>query len=369
MRVLQITVRADVGGGPEHLNQLLGGLPQDVEAHVACPRQAPYWDIYQRQVNGRVLELPYRQFSLTSLLRLLKYAREQKIDVIHTHGKGAGVYGRACATMLRLPLVHTLHGVHVGAGSRVQDFVYKAYERISEPVIDKVLFVSESEQQTAWKNGLYRGAPSVVINNGVVSHDVQPSTRQALRAKFRERYGLHQDAVICVSLSRFDYAKNSSAVIDIAKVCPQVQFVLFGDGPDRPAMLERVRVEQCANLLLPGFTSEPVNVMLSSDIYLGTSRWEGLPLSVLEAMSCALPVVASKVTGHVDCIKDGVTGALFELDDLSGAASIISRLAAQPEQRSAYGKAGLERQKALFGVKEMVRRIVTEYQNLCSAGA
>jgi glycosyltransferase involved in cell wall biosynthesis len=369
MKVLQITVRADVGGGPEHLSQLISGPPNDVEAHVACPRQEPYWDIYQRQVNGRVMELPYRQFGIDPLLRLIKYAKEKKIELIHTHGKGAGVYGRACAAMLGLPLVHTLHGVHVGAKSPVHDFVYKAYEKISEPFIDKVIFVSDSEQQTAWKNGLYRRAPSVVINNGVVSHDVDPSKRQALRMAFRNSHGLHQDAVVCVSLSRFDYAKNSSAVIDIAKACPHVQFVVFGDGPDRPAMLERVCVEQCANVLLPGFTSEPVNVLLSSDIYLGTSRWEGLPLSVLEAMSCALPVVASKVTGHVDCISDGVTGALYELGDWTGAASMISRLAAHPEQRLTYGSAGLERQKASFDVKEMVRRIVAEYQSLCSAGA
>ena len=125
VKILFITVRADFGGGPEHVYRLIDILTPEIEAFVACPKDYPYWDRYQKLLGSdHMIEIPHRKFAVLRLVYLLRYVRCKGIELIHSHGKGAGAYGRILAFLTRKPCVHTFHGVHIGKYSEVSKRLY-----------------------------------------------------------------------------------------------------------------------------------------------------------------------------------------------------------------------------------------------------
>ena len=114
MKVLIISARADYGGGPEHIYRLIKNSCIDIEYYIACPKEKPYWNLYFKIVGDKIYEIPHRKISLLHLYKLLNLIKSNNIQLIHTHGKGAGFYGRILSMIIHLPLIHTPHGIHVG---------------------------------------------------------------------------------------------------------------------------------------------------------------------------------------------------------------------------------------------------------------
>jgi hypothetical protein len=111
-KVLLVTVRADLGGGPEHILQLVRGLKDRVEFHCALPRQEPFFR-KMKEEGLRLVELPVRKFGVGPLCRLREYVQTNEISIIHSHGRGAGFYSRGLRMMSSgTAAVHTFHGIH-----------------------------------------------------------------------------------------------------------------------------------------------------------------------------------------------------------------------------------------------------------------
>ena len=96
MKILLITVRSDFGGGPRHVDQLINNLPQNIEIYVAYPQDGtPYgqeWNSNSR-IKSRI-NIPFRKFSTKTLFEIAKFIKENSINIVHSHGNGAGVYSR-----------------------------------------------------------------------------------------------------------------------------------------------------------------------------------------------------------------------------------------------------------------------------------
>ena len=114
MKILLITMRSDFGGGPRHVDQLIKGLTNKFEIYAAYPKDGvPYskqWDSLISASNR--IYIPYRKFSIPSLLKLKKFIKENKIDIIHSHGNGARFYTRVLKILrIKAKVVHTFHGI------------------------------------------------------------------------------------------------------------------------------------------------------------------------------------------------------------------------------------------------------------------
>lgn len=361
VKVLQITLRADIGGGPKHINTLINGLSSHVNFLIAAPNQEPFWDSYEHIVGSRnMIEMPFRRFSISYALKLIVFSWNHHVEIIHSHGKGAGIYGRLCAFILRIPLIHTPHGTHVSHVNLIKSKFYFVYEYLTSWINDLILFVSESERIQAESYGLYLNIRSLIIHNGV-SQVSSYFDKKAHSLSLRDLVGIRQSGIVCISLSRFDESKNSMFTIEIAKLCSDISFVIFGDGRDREIMLERITKEGISNIYLPGVTTNSLSQLMGADCYFSTSTHEGLPLAVLEAMSCGLPVVASNVTGHVDCIEHGVTGFLYKSNDANDAAEYIKNLSANGDYRIALGNAGRDIQRIKFSELSLCQKILNIY--------
>ncbi len=112
LSILHITSRSDYGGGPEHIRQLIKRLSPSFNFFVACPEDGQYHSAFE--TYARCVPIPERKFSLSRLYALYRFIGDNGIDIIHSHGKGAGAYSRPLGLMTGRPVVHTFHGFHYG---------------------------------------------------------------------------------------------------------------------------------------------------------------------------------------------------------------------------------------------------------------
>lgn len=347
--VLFCTVRADWGGGPEHLYQLLRHLPAGVEAHVACPpRDEPYARRFAGLVgDGRCIAIPHRAFSLTALLRMVRYVHANRIDVLHSHGKGAGLYTRLTALLSGKPCVHTFHGLHLDHYGRMPRLAYVTLERALGLATARCITVSGSECRRVLEERFCPPARVVTILNGVVMPDAP--ARLAAGPPFP-----------VVHISRFDVAKNSYFIVSLLAELRRrhrhfdFTFIVVGEGEGRAHIQEALRGMGLEDRVdFTGFQRVPAKYFEGALCYLSCSRWEGMPLSVMEALAHGLPAIASDVRGNVDVVRHGLNGLLYPLDDASAAAEALCALADDPMLTRRLADAAREHALKHFDARDM----------------
>lgn len=331
--VLFLTARADFGGGPEHLRQLLRHMPQEIRAAVACPKDVPYWDRFCTIVGREnMVELPHRKFSPSALLRLRLFCKTRGVTMLHSHGKGAGLYSRLLSMTSTIPCVHTFHGVHIDEYAHWKRSAYKFYERLMAVFTRAGIAVSKGEAGKIEKEGLMPAYKLHCIPNGVPVPKVDAG--EPLTAPRR-----------IASLSRFDYQKNSAFVVDVLLELKRrgwielFQFTLIGDGPEKNAVMRLAEKSNVASSIqFVGATLEPHKYFYGALCYFSSSRWEGMPLGVLEAMAHGLPPVVSDVVGNRDAVTHNATGLLYPMGDAAAAAAAICNIVDDDTLRKTLGK-------------------------------
>ncbi|MDR2726961.1 MAG: glycosyltransferase, partial [Deltaproteobacteria bacterium] len=345
---LFLILRADIGGGSEHLWHLLKNLPPETRARVACPRDYPYYERYRECVGAEnILILPHRRFCLSALWRLRSFCRERGVVVLHSHGKGAGLYSRLLALLTGLPCVHTFHGVHMREYGSLKKHLYRWCERFLSLWTRAAIAVSEGERAQILAEGLMPAAKLRLVVNGVGI----PATAAGEPAgpPFR-----------VISMSRFTYQKHSEFLVEIAQALRQrgrlgdFRFILVGDGPGRSGLMADAEARGLAGSLeCPGASLEPHTFFAGAFCYLSTSRWEGMSLGVLEALAHGLPAVVTDVVGNRDAVSDNETGFLYPEGDADAAASALCRLADDPDLRRTLGARAREHARQRHDARKM----------------
>ncbi len=359
-----ITSRADHGGGPKHIYDLLRfHIEHGVEYFIACPKDYPYWSLYEEKVgSNRIHQIPHRKFEFTYLLSLIKFLRTKRIELIHAHGKGGGVYGRLASMLTKIPCVYTLHGIHVEHYGNIARKIYLLYESISSPFTKHLIFVSLSEKNFSQKLGLWKKTPYSVISNGVDS--ITADQIKVWRNKMRQRLVDRDDRCIVSTITRFDFPKNMYEAYEIAKIIPEFRFIWIGDGDDRQNLEKKAKSEGVNNIYFTGFVSNPLEHLAASDIYLSVSRWEGMPYGILEAMSVGLPVVASEVVGNIDIVRHGENGFLYPLGNYQEAQSYLKMIWTDRDLYQRLSVNSIQIQRREFSIENMAHRTFMLYRKV-----
>lgn len=356
-------VRADYGGAQEHLLTLLQGLRDGFDLYVACPQDQPYWELYKTVVREeKMLEIPHRQFSLKSLFALRRWVLDSQVETVHSHGKGAGLYSRLLKLLVPgLKVVHTFHGLHFQQYGAFMKQAYFTLERCLARLTDVFVNVSNGEREQALRLDLFPAGRSQVIYNGV-------RTGEDHERELPEIDGIEPGDFVVMNISRFDYPKNLKMLLDIAAIIfsvdPKVKFLLIGDGPERNELEEIVSRYKLSNVIFAGFQPLAAGLLTSAEAYLSTSRWEGMPIAVLEAMARGLPVVASDVIGNNEAVLPGETGLLFPLEQPQLAVDSILKLKADSDLRRCFSENAKIRYQEHFRVETMVCRTADIYLRL-----
>lgn len=355
-RILFVSARSDLGGGTKHLNDLVQLLDSKYAFYVAAPTQPPYFELWSRsdKVHDYFL-LPSRSFSLIKLFGLLLFVKKNKIDVIHSHGRGAGVYSRLIKFFLPSVIVfHTLHGVHNSKSimHRVAIFL----ERVFVKYTDHFIHVSQGEQKIAVSTHVSNYEKSTVILNGVAPLQRVVGAKDLLNLS---------GSFVCVMVSRFDYAKNMQLAYRL--VCGLINepivFLWVGDGDDKYVLEEQAKKDG-ANIIFAGFQTDVATYLSAADMLLSTSRWEGLPLNLLEGQSLGLPIVATNVVGNNEVVEHGKTGFLFSRE--SDGISHIKELLHNQTLSTSMGALGYENFCSHFTIDKMVNNTDQLYMRLLS---
>ena len=168
------------------------------------------------------------------------------------------------------------------------------------------------------------------------------------------------------SVGRLDPVKNLGALFEALSLlgtrCPTARAVVVGEGPERQALIDRAHALGIGNVThFTGHRSDVSALMAAFDVYVNCSTYEGVSLTILEAMATALPVVATAVGGNPEVVVDQETGLLVDERPRS-LATAIATLASNPAQRQAMGDAGRWRVKRHFTIERMVNDYAAAYQ-------
>lgn len=299
------------------------------ETHVACagiPEDAPYVD--------RAVDLPFEKklIAETNLraLRLLRQDVErERYDLIITHTTLAAFLTRMAVKGLRNrpKLVTVMHGYLFDDNTPLlrRRFLLNA-ERAVASETDLLLVMNEWDYQTAKKYHL--GKRIEKIPGTGVNFEKLDAVSAEDGKRLRERLGVPEDAFVLIYAAEFSARKSQHVLIEAMRDLPdQVWLVLCGDGALRAScMAQAAKLPAPERVLFPGYIEDIGVWYRMADVCVASSRSEGLPHSIVEAMHVGLPVIASAVKGHTDLITDGVTGLLYPHGDAKKCAECVGSI-------------------------------------------
>lgn len=305
-----------------------------------------------RAEGFRVVDIPLRRglspWSHASALRaLVRLMRTERPDLVHAHMPISGFLARLAARIAGVPKVATTsHGFLFNQpGSVVRRGAAFAAEWLAGRWTDIFLTVSHAEAADArrWRIA----AAPIAVGNGRDPAVFRPNP--AARAAFHvpDRRVVPDKRVVIVTVARLVRHKGFPELAAAMAAVPDAELWVIGDrlptdrGPDMAALLRAAGLGERLRLL--GMREDVPALLAAADIFVLASHFEGLPMSVIEAMLCALPVVACDIRGPREQVIDGETGFLVPMGNVDALATALRQLTENPAQRAAMGAAGRAR--------------------------
>jgi glycosyltransferase involved in cell wall biosynthesis len=358
-------------------------LSQGLSVEVAC---SPGSEMEQLQQRGYAIHpiLIERQITptsnLTSIYQLTQLMRERHYDLVHVHTPIAAVLGRIAAKLAGVKrIVYTAHGFPFHERSSKNQYrFYFNVEKFSALLTDLILSQSYEDVMTAQKSGLCPPEKIRYLGNGV---DIDRFNRDRLnaaeQAQLRASLGIPDTANLIVgTIGRLTRKKGSGDLIEAgAKLLtkfPDLHILVIGgqlSTDPEPFQLELVeRIHKLGlekHVTLTGYREDTPELLGLLDIFtLPTFTHEGLPRSILEAMSMGLPVVATDIRGCREAIVHEETGLIIPPQNSEKLAEALSKLLSNHDLRQAYGKAGRKRVEAEYDERIVFERLQTAYKDL-----
>ena len=385
IRVLRVIARLNMGGPAIHVANLAAGLEtrgyhttlvagslargEDSMAFLAERLGVDVVSVAELQREVSVLH------DARSVLRVAELIRSERPHILHTHTAKAGAIARAAALLAggaRPPVVlHTFHG-HVLKGyfDAGRTAFFRHVERTLARASDVLVAVSPEVRDELVELGVAPYEKFVVIRLGIPLEERLGGP--AADSDYRRLYGIPAGAFVVGWVGRMTGVKATGAVLEIVRVARErgVDAVLcmVGDGPDREG-LERLAHELgiARHCYFVGYQSDVAGYYRLFDTFLLPSVNEGTPVSAIESLASGTPVVANRVGGVPDVVRDGVDGFLVEPGDAQAAAERLATLAADPGLRARLGESGRERVLARYSVSRLVDDIDRLYRSLLAA--
>jgi glycosyltransferase involved in cell wall biosynthesis len=363
--MLLITL-AEVGGAQSYVASLLPALAGRYEVVLAAHGEGPLRDAAARAgvrfVPLRHVRRPIRPWrDVAGLVELSRLLRRERPQILHASSSKAGVLGRLAGAVTRVPIrVFTVHGWAFSAYSGLPSRLYRLVDRLMAPLTTVTICVSERELADGVEAGACDATRSVVIRNAV---DVSAFSRS-----------LHDRATPrLIAVGRLKAPKD---FLTLVRACSSLsggsfEALIVGEGPDRPEVEAEIRkLELEGTVRLTGERFDVPELLTDSDVFVLSSRSEGLPVAVLEAMAAGIPVVASNVGGVAELVVDGETGILVPPGDVEALGAALRRLVVDPELRRRLGAAGRARAEARFDLPDFRQAHIGLYdEQLALAGA
>jgi glycosyltransferase involved in cell wall biosynthesis len=335
--------------------------------------------IEELQAAGFVVhEIPFaREIELLqdakAVWLLTKLIRKNKYDLVHTYTSKAGFIGRLAGRLAGCPnVIHTvLSFAFQPYESGLKKQLYLWLEKLAAPLCDRLLFISDCNLQEAIQYKIKDKEKLALVG---LSFDsiAKFKTFQADAAAVRAKYGVKPNQLLVGTVGRLVFQKGMDTFIKAAALVVQkrsdVHFLIAGDGDLRNQLEEMTRSlgisEQVQFLGYITEMEEVMSVMSSLDLFVLSTRFEGLGLVYLEAMALQRPVIGSKISPVTEVVKDGETGLLANVDDPEDFARAILQLLEDSELRQRMGAAGPTHVESKYSWQKVLERVHDVYEEI-----
>lgn len=371
IHVLEIIGNAIVGGMESYVRNLVSQLPSDrFRVTCLCPYESAFTTTL-RNLGCTVFITPLRDDPAWSAIQMaVELIRHHHVDLLHAHLQNAHTLAGIAGHLTHTSTVATVHAMN-----------FPAQELSISRLTGTHLIVVCQE---AYAQALAMGIPAerlTLIPNGV-DLDTYRSDRSG--EKFRQAIEIAEDATLIGFVGRLAWEKGPDKFVQMAgrvlNQMPDVHFAIVGEGPmeDEIALMVK-QMKLTSRVHMAGLWRNSEEVYPAFDVFVQTSRSEAMPLSILEAMACARPVVAIGVGGVAELVEAGTSGLLLSPGDWPGVASsypgdwegvakALLELLAHPARLKQMGQAGRKRAQELFNIRTSVRLTEELFGKLVNAG-
>jgi len=327
----------------------------------------------------RAFSLAMNRFKLNPLsdsrvfLQLARVIRSGQFDLIHTHVSKPGFLTRLAAAGIGVPVIYSPHcfAFHAGA-SWAAAWFYASLERFAARYLTaRIINVSDAERDLARRYGVGRDDQFVTIHSGI---DVRPFDGPLDVAAQRASLGVPADVPVVGVVARLSPPKAPLDFVRAAALVharrPEVHFLWVGDGALEAQTRSAVTAQGLTNVFhFAGHRRDVPQIMRTFTCFALSSRWESFPLTVLEAMAAGIPVVATRVMGIPEVVKDGETGLLAPPRNPEVFAQALLNLLDDPARARQLGARGRERVVREFSREAMIAQIEQVYEEVYAAHA
>lgn len=359
MKILYLITRADLGGAQVHLLDLLKGLRSRIDATVAVGEEGFFTDaVRDLGIEYRIAPDLVQPISLArdsrALTQVVRLIRKLKPNLVHAHTSKAGVIGRLGARIAGVPSIFTAHTWCFAEGTSWKwKLAGIPCERLAARFGSAIINVSEANRRLATRNGISDQRKLLTIHNGIT--DVPDRAIPDL-----------PEVPLIAMVARCVPQKDQALLLRaLAAIDMPARAIFVGDGETRITLeAESCRLNLRDRVEFVGERRDVEKILAASHIFALPTRWEGFPLSILEAMRAGLPVVASNVGGVAEAVVDSKTGFLFPSGDEDQFRARLRKLIESPTLRYRMGAAGRKRYETEFTLEVMLRKTLAVYQEI-----
>lgn len=380
LRIARVITRLGVGGAalhvalltryldaPEFETRLLAGPTNEVEGNMLALRGDTH-------ISPHIVPSLRRDASpardLRALRDLVRRFRRFRPDLVDTHLSKAGILGRLAARMAGVPAItHTFH-INIFSGyiwNPVEREVYRRLEMAAAHWSDRLICLSDELGEELLRCGIGDRAKFRTISLGVDLAPFEPTAEKVsvARRELRRELGLGTDALLIGHISRLAPVKSVKTFVQAAALLrekrPDVTFLVIGEGETRGRLETLARELHLGDRVrFLGMRADIARLNLGLDAVALTSLQEGTPISIIESLAAARPIVANDVGGVSYLIRHQETGLLTPPDDAAAVAAALERILREPEAAAHWGRNGHDRMQREFDVS----RLITDHRAL-----
>ena len=363
MKVLVIHSTEKISGGEKVSLEIIQGLKNQYEFVLFVP-QKPDKDLRNSYFKNLNVICPPDKGLFSRIRILRKILIRKNFEIIHAHGTRAAFLARLAIIGLknRPKIVYTLHGFHLIRRPFLFRWFFLSLEKILNRWTDILVCVSEADKNLVLKYKTNTSEKIKIIKNKIDIEKFQAT--KELEEKTKKELGLEDNFVLC-TIGRLHLQKDFSTVLRALNLIEfkmrNPKLLIVGDGPLRDSLERETKglgIEKYVNFL--GFREDIPILINLSDIIILSTKWEGLPLTPLEAGASRKPIIASNIEGVKETIIDDKTGFLFNPGSAEDLAEKILTLYNQEELRKKTGENAFRFVSENFSKERMIQ----EYENL-----
>jgi glycosyltransferase involved in cell wall biosynthesis len=391
LKVLHVVSSGGLFGAEKVLLSIAGGMKEgNVENIVGAieNRHNPHLEVIEAAKSLGLKTVTFKsksRFDTSAAAQIKRFAAQNRINVIHTHNYKADIFGFLASRNIDAKWIATNHVWH-GTDAKLR--IYEKIDAFLLRFADRVVAVSDEIRDDLVRKGvplrkvgvIYNGIDGERAGNINVDHRLQSTDQSRIKPdhmprttkkteNLRKSLGIDENDIVITNVGRLSPEKGHEALLGAMEKIfsngTSAKLVIVGDGKLRSSLQSTVRGRGLEDKIrFMGIRDDVNEILKNSDIYVNSSSIEGLPLTVLEAMSAGLPVVATRVGAIPHVIEHNVNGLLVDSGDKEGMTKAIDSLVNNKDLRRRLGDAARRIVKERFSVDRMAHEYREVYERL-----